>query len=111
MDQLNKASDNLLAEEKYKRHITTIEKRNAQLLRRVELLEERLFKIPDGHLQKQAIEVPISEASEEGGESRGAGNNVSKKNPIITGKIGNAKHEKQHMSTVSKSNMKNNNIF
>merc|ERR1712196_245666 len=75
MDQLNKASDNLLAEEKYKRHITTIEKRNAQLLRRVELLEERLFKIPDGHLQKQAIEVPISEASEEGGESRGTGNN------------------------------------
>ena len=110
MDQLNKASDNLLAEEKYKRHITTIEKRNAQLLRRVELLEERLFKIPDGHLQKEAIEVSNSKTSEEGSDSR-AGNNVSKKNAIITGKIGNSKHEKQRMSTVSKSNMKNNNIF
>ena len=110
MDQLNKASDNLLAEEKYKRDIATIEKRNVQLLRRVELLEERLFKIPDGHLQKEAIEVSNSKTSEEGSESR-AGTNVSKKNAIITGKIGNSKHEKQRMSTVSKSNMKNNNIF
>ena len=110
--QLNKESDLIITEAKNKKQIAALETNQGKLLRRIDALEAKLFKIPDGHV----ISTSNKTASQKNNLPKDSDNNeqsgTKKKKNNVTSKIGGGDDKGNSANNqVSKSNMKNNNIF
>ena len=103
--QLNKESDLLLAEEKSKRKILKLEENQARLIKRVDALERKLFNIPNDY--NNNLKQKDSTGGKEGVKNQTTNYVPKNKKDNITSKISGESDK----GIVSKSNLKNNNIF
>ena len=103
--QLNKESDLLLAEEKSKRKILKLEENQARLIKRVDALERKLFNIPNDY--NNNLKQKDSTGGKEGVKNQTTNYVPKNKKDNITSKISGESDK----GIVSKSNLKNNNIY